>query len=414
MSDDAKSAGPSAPSISPGDSLLQYLAVGRLASNKEGTLLPEKHRLVAHNFARKDDPDPEYAKLIKSHLKAVLKRAGHKLSPGKRIRLKDDSSRYEVHILTEEAEEDKMKTLVFFGQRRGECAPWLRVSHLELASTHLNTPVHAAAVPLLFASSAVTALEFPKYHSVAGLLKDVKQGFFSSVDSSTLWQGGSVQRECQHYFARLSLHYASSPLLKVEAKTEAVREVMASSVARALSSVETLEDMDEKAEVFEDKSKTFFKRTEAVKVQERSKYRKLTILLVLGVLAVVGYLVYTAIKKYTNILGTEVGDASSSSSSSSSTGMDDSSSSTGDAGADTAAADPATAAAEPSATPSAIALRQTRGGSFSSVYSSGDSSSSSDALLPSSSSSSSNRRSTPLQQLRRDIQKLSAASMLPQ
>ena len=103
--------------LAPGQGLLQYLAVGRLAMNAEGELLPEKHRLVAHNFARKGDPDPEWSKQVKSHLKAVMKRAGHKLAPGKRIRLKDDQDNYEVHILTDEVQGDKTKTLVFFGKR---------------------------------------------------------------------------------------------------------------------------------------------------------------------------------------------------------------------------------------------------------------------------------------------------------
>lgn len=118
MSDDAGSGGPAAPAapgLAPGEGLLKYLAIGRLALNEHQELLPEKHRLVAHNFTRKGDPDPEWAKQIKSHLKAIMKRAGHKLAPGKRIRLKDDQGQYEVHILTEEIEKDKTKTLVFFG-----------------------------------------------------------------------------------------------------------------------------------------------------------------------------------------------------------------------------------------------------------------------------------------------------------
>jgi hypothetical protein len=92
--------------------------------------------------------------------------------------------------------------------------------------------------------------------------------------------------------------YASSPLAKVQVKVEAVRDVMQNSVARALSSVENLEDMDEKAELFEDKSKTFYKRTEAVKVQERSKYRKLTCLLATLIIAIIAYFVITAVVKY--------------------------------------------------------------------------------------------------------------------
>lgn len=90
-------------------------------------------------------------------------------------------------------------------------------------------------------------------------------------------------------------------MAKVQGKVEAVRDVMQNSVARALSSVENLEDMDEKAELFEDKSKTFYKRTEAVKVQERSKYRKLTCLLATLIIAIIAYFVVTAVVKYRSV-----------------------------------------------------------------------------------------------------------------
>jgi hypothetical protein len=50
---------------------------------------------------------------------------------------------------------------------------------------------------------AVTSLDFPKYHAVHALLKDLKGGFLQTVDTKTLWNGGSVQKACQPYFTRL-------------------------------------------------------------------------------------------------------------------------------------------------------------------------------------------------------------------
>lgn len=95
-----------------------------------------------------------------------------------------------------------------------------------------------------------------------------------------------------------ALSYANSPLRSVQVKVEEVKEVMQNSVARALSSVETLEDMDEKAELFEDQSKKFHKRAEEVKVQERSKYRKLTCLIATVALIVLAYFVVPALIDY--------------------------------------------------------------------------------------------------------------------
>ena len=203
MSDDAPRTLP----IQPGGELLKFLAIGRLAVNAQGDLLPDKHRLVAHNFNKKDDPDPEWTKTIKSHVKAVMKRAGHKLTPGKRIRLKDDNSLYEVHILTDEQDGDKNKVLVFFGQLAYEHED---TQSIALAYLSEFSPVFLiclvcvlfCCVPL-FLPPAITAINFPKYHSVPALLRDLKGGFYQTVDGRTLWNGGSVQRACQPYFQRI-------------------------------------------------------------------------------------------------------------------------------------------------------------------------------------------------------------------
>jgi len=289
-------------------SLVYFLAIGRLIIDpRTGELQPDKHKLVAHNFTTQQQQqqqhsqysldthphlDPEFAAQIKTHLKAILRRAGHKLTPSKRIRLKDDGGQYEIHIITEMMDEDRSKTLVFF---------------------------------------AVTAPDFPKYHSVPSLLKDLKAGFEQTVDSNVLWGGGSVQKACQPYFNRIMDHYGQSHLRSVEVKVESVRDVMANSVKRALSSVEHLEEMDEQAEIFEDKSKTFYKRGTSVKVEERSKYRKLTILLILAVVGILAYFIIPAIINYNKNHddGGAVTPPDSSSSSSSSTGGYNSTGSTG-------------------------------------------------------------------------------------
>src|SRR4051812_17710158 len=95
----SNSSGPQAAPIAYGSELLKYVAIGKLYRNPEnGELQPEKHRLIAHNFGGPKDPDPEWGKQIKAHIKLIMKKASHKLLPGKRIRLKDEAGQYEVHI----------------------------------------------------------------------------------------------------------------------------------------------------------------------------------------------------------------------------------------------------------------------------------------------------------------------------
>jgi hypothetical protein len=89
--------------------------------------------------------------------------------------------------------------------------------------------------------------------------------------------------------------------LSVNIKVEAVKDVMLSSVTKALTSVEALEQMDEKAELFEDQSKKFHKRSVEVKVQEKSKYRWIICMLVMLVLVVLGYFIVPAILAYKSV-----------------------------------------------------------------------------------------------------------------
>ena len=52
----------------------------------------DKHKLVCHNINTKkgDDDLISLGKKVKAHLKAIMKRGAHKLTIGKRIRLKSD------------------------------------------------------------------------------------------------------------------------------------------------------------------------------------------------------------------------------------------------------------------------------------------------------------------------------------
>ena len=107
------------------------------------------------------------------------------------------------------------------------------------------------------------------------MLRDLKAATYSEVDAAqlaSLKAGAPPTRSLlQPVFQRLSLVYGHSPLATVEGKVAAVKEVMSASVARALTSVEQLEDMEESSERFEAQSKEFHKKTVLVKKQHRKK-----------------------------------------------------------------------------------------------------------------------------------------------
>ena len=88
--------------------------MGRLSVDAaSGSLQPELHALLADDFTADAVAD---VKKARSHLRAIMKKGGHKLTHGKRLRLHNDDDGYDVHILCERLDEDAQQpcTVVLF------------------------------------------------------------------------------------------------------------------------------------------------------------------------------------------------------------------------------------------------------------------------------------------------------------
>ncbi len=72
---------------------------------------------------------------------------------------------------------------------------------------------------------------------------------------------------------------------------------MRDNVTRALNNVEQLEDMEEKAADMDSQARRFKKTASAVKSMFRCRYYKITVILVLAVLAIVAWIGYAIYKK---------------------------------------------------------------------------------------------------------------------
>ena len=257
--------------------VLLGLAVGRLSVDTTGTGPLPPPALLADDLPSSTISDPKKAR---SHLKAIMKKGGHKLTPGKRLRLRNDEDGYDVHILCDRVDE-------------GGLAP---------------------CVVVLF---VLTVDNFSKYYSIATVLKDFRGAVYGQVEPATLAQmkAGSVagnKAALQPAFTRLVAQYGQSSLLTAETKVAAVKELMTASVAKALNSVEHLEELEESSERFEEQSKQFSKRAVAVKKVHRRNYWWLG---GLGALLIIAVLLYF-------IIPAAIGSKSSSSPvSSSSTGV---------------------------------------------------------------------------------------------
>ena len=132
-----------------------------------------------------------------------------------------------------------------------------------------------------------------QYHPIAVVLRDLKAATYSEVDGTQLATvkaaAPATRSLLAPVFQRIALVYGHSPLKTVEGKVAAVKDVMTASVARALQSVEQLEDMEESSERFEEQSKQFHKKTVLVRRVHRKNYYVLAVLIAVVILAVILY-----------------------------------------------------------------------------------------------------------------------------
>ena len=125
------------------------------------------------------------------------------------------------------------------------------------------------------------------------MLRDLKAATYSECSAGQLAackpNSPTTRSLLAPVFQRASIVYGHSPLKTVEGKVAAVKDIMTASVARALSSVEHLEDMEESSERFEEQSKQFHKKTVAVRKVHRKNYWVLGLLFLVVVIAVIVY-----------------------------------------------------------------------------------------------------------------------------
>jgi len=265
MSKDGESG--SSSSVDSGPNVLYALAIGRLGVDPQtGELDPDRHVLIADNLNSQSASQPsnvalQAPKKIRNHLKAIMKKGSSKLTPGKRLRLRNDEDGYDVHIL----------------------------------SDAIDDPTISPPVTLIF--FILTIPDFNKYYSIANVLRDYKAATYTSADNQLLAiakPSATTNAAVNPIFTRIMLQYASSPLKTVESKVAAVKTIMTNSVAKALNSVEHLEEMEEQSERMEEHSRQFQKKSTAYKAVHKRSYWMLFVLLIIVIFAVALYFIIPA------------------------------------------------------------------------------------------------------------------------
>lgn len=243
--------------------MLYYLCVGKLNSNKKHLLLCYQHNIL-------NKPPKSTLNLYKSHIHAIMDKAVTKLTCGKRIRLTSDNG-YDLHVLrdnnnnqggnnehnqAENNNDDNQDNIIFF---------------------------------------AITSNEFGKYHLVSNLLKDFRNQFYNICDNTLIQStksNGNLNKPCESVFKNLYTQYNTSLLADVTIKVEEVKSVMKNNIEQALETVDQLEDMEDKGKELEDRAKEFKKRATKVKSMMRSKYVKVSMILVIIIASILGYIIY--------------------------------------------------------------------------------------------------------------------------
>jgi hypothetical protein len=235
-------------------------ALGRLGVDRvTGELSVDLHCLLCDDLSTSSTVID--AKKARSHLKAIMRKGGHKLTGGKRLRLRNDEDGYDVHILADRLDEiSPPSTLVLF---------------------------------------VLTVPNFNRYYNIATVLRELKAAVYSAADPSFLCQTKASATSANRAvllpaFQRVSSQFGRSPLATAETKVAQVKDIMAASVSKALHGVEHLEDMEESSERFEEQSKQFHKKATLVKKQHKKNFWVLGLLIAIIVIAVALYFIIPA------------------------------------------------------------------------------------------------------------------------
>jgi len=239
--------------------LLRFLAVGRLVAGPDGRWAEGKHIILCYQVANGDSLLKNY----KSHIKAIMNKGASKLENGKRIRLTSDSNDYDLHVLADYVNDEPTQVLVFF---------------------------------------AITDPAFPKHHTVGQLFKDMKQQFYETYPEigekfeELTSTKTTLRTSSQSFLNYLFNQYSTSRLSEVNMKVERVRETMKTNVQKALNNVEQLEEMETKSEQFEEHARQFSRNANKVKSMFRSRFYKITCVLIVVVAAIIAYIIYAIYK----------------------------------------------------------------------------------------------------------------------
>lgn len=225
-------------------SILFYLAVGRLVK-RNGEFVDGEHQIIASYVA---PSSASSEKDYKTHVKQIMDKGASKLKPEKRIRLTADDNNYDLHVMADILNDS---LLIYF---------------------------------------AVTDTGFGKNQSVPKLLDEFKAGIKNANPDSELSSAkekGSVHKTSQALLSQLFTKYGTDKLKNVQAKVDQVKDVMKDNVNKALANVDSLNELEGKADQFEGQAKQFEREATKTKNMMRCRNYKMNAIIAVIVIIVI-------------------------------------------------------------------------------------------------------------------------------
>lgn len=145
---------------------------------------------------------------------------------------------------------------------------------------------------------AIVSNDFGAHHMPATFCEDFKSEFFRSIPRSEATASrSSLQSRANQVLETIQRKYNTSSLHSVTQKVEQVKDVMRQNMDQALSNIEKLEEIDQKAMDIEAGARKFHSNAQKVRCAMCKEYWKATLLIIFIVLAIIGIVVGVVVSK---------------------------------------------------------------------------------------------------------------------
>lgn len=160
-------------------------------------------------------------------------------------------------------------------------------THIVLAQADYADPNESSCKIVVF---AIVTTAWTQAKSANELLRDFREQFIKSNSTQSIQAAGTsdsgIMKKSEGLLQTIVARHGNDKLAEVQAKTDAIKNIMEDNVSKALGNVENLKQMEENAEDLLGSAKKFEDKSGALKKKFCQQYWKVTIAIVLIILLI--------------------------------------------------------------------------------------------------------------------------------